>query len=88
VWNRDTYKTTVTNDPGTRLKYLTMVVEKAPGTARQRRIVEVSRNLVDWFSGSVHTTILRNDASLLKVRDNTPVEPGVKRYIRLKTTRQ
>jgi len=46
--------------------------------------VEVSSNLVDWFAGKNHTTVIKNTAEILKVRDNTPIEPGGKRYIRLK----
>jgi hypothetical protein len=48
------------------------------------RTVEVSGNLTDWFSGSNHTTVLSDDAGILKVRDNTPVTSEAKRYIRLK----
>jgi hypothetical protein len=46
--------------------------------------VEVSSNLVDWFSGPNHTKVLKDTAELLKVRDKTPMEPGNKRFIRLK----
>jgi len=48
-------------------------------------VVEVSGNLVDWFRGSRHTTVVEDNSSILKVRDNTPLESGVKRYIRLRT---
>ena len=41
-------------------------------------------NLVDWFSGSRHTTVMRNAPALLKVRDNTPLTPEVNRYIRVR----
>ncbi|RYD17133.1 MAG: choice-of-anchor D domain-containing protein, partial [Verrucomicrobiaceae bacterium] len=63
-------------------KYLSLTVAKAagmyPGT------VEVSSNLLDWYSGDQHTTVLVDDATTLKVRDNTPVTPDAKRHIRLK----
>ncbi len=63
-------------------KYLTLTVEKTvgitPGT------IQVSSNLVDWFSGKKHTTVLVDDAKTLKVRDNTPTTANSKRYIRLK----
>jgi hypothetical protein len=64
-------------------KYLALTVNKqagnpVPGT------VEVSPDLLDWFSGKKHTTILIDDATTLKVRDNTPVSLDAKRYIRLK----
>jgi YD repeat-containing protein len=45
--------------------------------------VEVSSNLVDWFAGKNHTTVIKDTAEILKVRDNTPIKPGEKRYIRL-----
>lgn len=72
--------TTVTGDDG--LKYQTLTVGKVAG--QSVGTVEVSSNLVDWFSGSRHTTTLVDSASVLKVRDNTPVKQGEKRYIRLK----
>ena len=64
--------------------YLTITVFKAPGTQFLRRTVQVSPNLLDWYSGREFTTILQNDASLLRVRDNTPLAAGNKRFIRLK----
>ncbi|MES2659913.1 MAG: choice-of-anchor D domain-containing protein [Verrucomicrobiota bacterium] len=63
------------------LKYLVLTVEKP---AAAGRTVEVSSNLMDWFSGSKHTTTLLDNAAVLEVRDNTPVKAGEKRYIRLK----
>jgi M6 family metalloprotease-like protein len=63
------------------LKYLTLTYDKAEGI---ERTVEVSPNLVDWFSGASHTSILTDNESFRTVRDNTPVTPGTKRYIRLK----
>jgi M6 family metalloprotease-like protein len=64
-------------------KYLSLTVAVGDGVAPT---VEVSPNLVDWFSGSAHTTILTENESFRTVRDNTPVTPGVKRYIRVKST--
>ncbi len=46
--------------------------------------VVVSSNLLDWYSGNQHTTVMIDDGTLYKVRDNTPVTPKSKRYIRLK----
>lgn len=64
------------------VKYRSLTVAKvngeAPGT------VEVSSNLLDWFSGAKHTTVLIDNAQTLKVRDNTPIQSGTKRYIRIK----
>jgi hypothetical protein len=66
------------------LEYLVLTVAKTPGWIAANHKVEVSPNLVDWFSGEKHTTTLLNDSSILRVRDNTPVRKGEKRYIRLK----
>ncbi len=68
-------------------KYLSLTVTKPPGTGGLVRTVEVSSNLLDWYSGKRHTTVLLNDATTLKVRDNTPTSPGAKRYIHVKVTR-
>jgi hypothetical protein len=65
-------------------KYLTLTVSKTPGGFLPGRGVEVSPNLIDWYSGSKHTTLLIDDAFLLKVRDNVPLTPGNKRFIRMK----
>lgn len=62
-------------------KFLVLTVAKTPGESVGT--VEVSSDLVNWFSGPDHTTILIDDASILKVRDNTPLT-GQKRYIRVK----
>lgn len=64
-------------------KYLALTVTKQAGDPVAGS-VEVSPNLLYWFSGTRHTTILIDDATTLKVRDNTPISGGVKRYIRLK----
>ena len=63
-------------------KYLALTVTKNAGVATGT--VEVSPNLLDWFSGKNHTTILIDDSTTLKVRDNSPVTRETKRYIRLK----
>lgn len=66
------------------LEYLVLTVAKTPDWITANHQVEVSSNLVDWFSGEKHTTTLLDDAAILRVRDNTPVKQGEKRYIRLK----
>lgn len=66
------------------VKYQSLTVIKTPGTRYQPRFVEVSPNLLDWFSGVKHTTVMQDDEFLLRVRDNTPLVPGVKRFIRSK----
>jgi hypothetical protein len=67
-------------------KYLTLTFTKPAIADGLTRTVEVSPNLVDWFSGTKHTTIITDNEEFRKVRDNTPVTPGEKRFIRLKTT--
>jgi uncharacterized cupredoxin-like copper-binding protein len=64
------------------LNYQTLTVRKSAGDAPAT--VQVSSNLVDWCSGSRHTTTLVDNAAVLTVRDNTPVKKGEKRFIRLK----
>ena len=66
------------------LKYLVLTVRKPEGCTPGSQKVEVSSNLVDWFSGSDHTTTLVDSPAILRVRDNTPVNQNEKRYIRLK----
>lgn len=61
-------------------KYLQLTIRRNPGTPKP--VVEVSPNLVDWFSGARHTTTLADDGEILSVRDNTPITPEAKRYIR------
>ena len=65
-------------------KYLLLTVTKPAIPDGAKYTVQVSSDLLDWFSGKNHTTVLINDDRYLKVRDNTPLLPGEKRYIRLK----
>ena len=67
-------------------KYLVLTVAKPALPDGRKRSVQVSSNLVDWFSGRNHTTVVADNERFLKVRDNTPLTPGRKRYIRLKTS--
>jgi hypothetical protein len=62
-------------------KYRSLTITKNDGASGT---VEVSSNLLDWYSGRKYTTVLLNDATTLKVRDNTPFTADSKRYIRLK----
>lgn len=66
------------------LKYLVLTVAKPTGASLAVTSAEVSSNLLDWYSGTDHTTTLVDSTTLLQVRDNTPVKEGAKRYIRLK----
>ncbi len=67
-------------------KYLSITVTKPTIPDGITRTIQVSPNLLDWFSGDQHTTVLIDNASTLKIRDNTPVSLGNKRFIRLKST--
>lgn len=63
-------------------KYLALTVLKS--AEAPTGTIEVSSDLVQWFSGAKHTTTLVDNATYLKVRDNTPLGTGGKRFIRLK----
>lgn len=67
------------------LSYLTLTIEKPSIPDGLKRRVEVSPNLVDWFSGREHTTVVLETNRRLTVRDNTPITPGKKRHIRVRT---
>lgn len=64
-------------------KHLTLTLPKSGSGAPFRPVIEVSSNLVDWFSGPRHTTVIADNERFLMVRDNTPVTPGRKRHIRV-----
>ncbi|MCP5542477.1 MAG: choice-of-anchor D domain-containing protein [Akkermansiaceae bacterium] len=78
----DAIASTVKSSDGQRYKVL--VVKKGAGWNDSKHSVQVSSNLLDWFSGKKHTTVLVDNDKILKVRDNTPVTKGSKRFIRLK----
>ncbi len=67
-------------------KYCTLTLTKTPGKTALARNIEVSSDLIHWSSGKAHTTVLLDNATTLKVRDNTPLTRDAKRYIRLKPT--
>lgn len=66
------------------LKYRCITISKRQGTVVDPNSVEVSGNLVDWSCGRNHTTVVKDNAALVKVRDNIPLTPGSKRFIRLR----
>lgn len=66
------------------VKHLVLTVKKPADGSLAKATVEVSSNLVDWYSGANHTTTLVDNATTLQVRDDTAVQDGKKRYIRLK----
>lgn len=65
------------------LKYLTLTLDKSKNPIT-RSTVEVSSDLIDWYSGGDHTTVLLDTREWLQVRDNTPMTNERKRYIRVK----
>lgn len=66
------------------LKYLTLTVDKSSWGSPRLPVVEVSSNLLDWFSGNTHTETVSDNNRTLKVRDKTPTTPSDKRHIHLK----
>lgn len=74
---------TVTRDSDG-LKHLVLTVDKSLTRGLAGRRVEVSSDLMEWFSGPNYTTTLLNNKSVLRVRDNTPLKQGERRYIRLR----
>ena len=65
-------------------RYLSLTYQETAGGSAVKRSVEVSSNLVDWFSGRNHTTVVSRAGGIVKVRDNLPLTSGTKRYIRLR----
>ncbi|MES2474661.1 MAG: hypothetical protein V4640_02690 [Verrucomicrobiota bacterium] len=66
------------------LKFRTLTISRTPGVDISSGDIEVSSDRLDWSSGKQHLTVLRDDATALVVRDNTPVHQDNKRFIRLK----
>lgn len=62
-------------------KYLALTVTRSSAV---KPVIEVSSDLLTWFSGPSHTTVLIDNDRLLKVRDNTPLTADRKRHIRVK----
>lgn len=67
-------------------RYLTLTVTKPTGLSGFNHIIKVSSDLKNWFTGTTHTTTLADDATTLKVRDNTPTGTGANRFICLEVT--
>lgn len=66
-------------------KYLTITLSKNVASPAASFRTEVSPNLLDWYSGWNYTTVLRDNDVIFEARDNTPMIPGKKRYIRVVT---
>lgn len=68
--------------------YLTLIVQKNPAATDVTFTVQVNDDLANGAGWSpTNTTILQNTATLLEVRDNTPITGTPARYIRLQVTR-
>ena len=65
-------------------QYLTLSMSRSDLKNDITYVVEVSDDLVNWYSGPFFTTVITNSSSLLSVRDNTPMSLASKRFIRLK----
>ncbi|MEO7101592.1 MAG: choice-of-anchor D domain-containing protein [Luteolibacter sp.] len=66
-------------------KYQTLTISWPAGQRDMSCKVEVSSNLLDWFSGKDHTTVLVSNGTTLTIRDNTPITQDDKRFIRVKS---
>ena len=66
------------------LQYLSLNISRTSLRSDITYVVEVSNDLVSWYSGSSFTTIMSDTSTLLSVRDNTPMSSATKRFIRLK----
>lgn len=64
-------------------RYLTLAITKPANLTGFSYAIKVSSDLKEWFTGAPHTTTMVDDATTLKVRDNTPLSAGGKRFIRL-----
>jgi len=64
-------------------QYLTLSMSRSDLKNDITYVVEVSDDLVNWYSGPSFTTVITNSSSLLSVRDNTPMSLASKRFIRL-----
>lgn len=67
-------------------RYLTLAIAKPNGLSGFNYVIKVSSDLKNWSAGSAYTTMLADDATTLKVRDNTPTGSGASRFIRLEVT--
>lgn len=65
-------------------KFNTLTILKSPQHQTAYGTVEVSPDLMDWFSGTNHTTVITDNEKYYKVRDNMPISKDRKRFIRLK----
>ena len=82
----DKLTTKITNDLETisTNRYLRLTITKNPNATDVTYSVEVSSDLISW--NTAETVIETNTTSSLIVRDNVPITPGNRRFIRLRVT--
>ncbi len=64
--------------------YRTLALRQDPSHRVTSDQIQVSSDLIHWSSGENFTTTLLDTPTILQVRDNTPLGPNTKRYIRLR----
>jgi hypothetical protein len=71
------------------LDYLTLSADRNPAASDLTFSVEVSSDLLNWYSGDAYTTVLSAPGdAVFTARDNTPVGSGSsRRFIRLKISK-
>lgn len=69
------------------LDYLTATITRPFGEEGITYTLEVSGDLVQWDSGAGFSTVLMDNLSTLKVRDNVFVTPGSHRFVRIHVAR-
>jgi hypothetical protein len=67
-------------------KYLTLTVPRRAKRTDVSYTAEVSGNLSSWDSGSGHTVVVEDSATLLVVRDASPIGATSRRAMRLKVS--
>jgi hypothetical protein len=66
--------------------FLTMTVNRTTDPSDVTPMVEVSSDLINWFSGGTNTVTLTNTPTQLIVQDAVPVSDTVSRFIRFSVT--
>ncbi len=66
--------------------HLALTVPKGPYDDAENSLltVEVSSDLIEWFSAAPHVVVLEDSSAMLDVRDATPVSASSRRFIRLR----
>lgn len=69
-------------------KYVALEVKKPAGSNSSLPIVEVSGDLINWYSGRDYCIMIHEDSTRATFRDLTPLRAGIKRYIRTRYHRR